>query len=137
MFTEAQKVGYRGEQMVARRYRERGCDIYASNFSVRVGELDLVVFDGRYLRFVEVKTRSPGAMLAPAEAVDEAKRQRLVAAARIFMRQAEMENLPVRFDVAEVLLHDLRNAEINILEDAFADDSFLREASLKTRLFGK
>ena len=52
--TEAQKRGYRGEQVVAAEYRKRGCVICTANFRVITGELDLVVYDDHYLRFVEV-----------------------------------------------------------------------------------
>ena len=99
--TEAQKRGYRGEQVVAAQYRNRGCAICTANFRVTTGELDLVVYDGKYLRFVEVKTREPDAMLAPSEAVDYEKQNRLVNAARAYYKAAKIEEgTPVRFDIA-------------------------------------
>ena len=136
--TEAQKRGYRGEQVVAAEYRNRGCAICTANFRIASGELDLVVYDGTYLRFVEVKTRSPETAFAPSEAVDSAKQSRLVSAARAYCKAAKMEpGTPVRFDVAEVYMHTLRDYDINIIEDAFFDDSFVREPESKKKRFFK
>lgn len=132
--TEAQKRGYRGEQVVAAEYRKRGCVICTANFRVITGELDLVVYDDRYLRFVEVKTRSPEAAFDPSEAVDHSKQQRLISAARAYYKAAKIEDgTPVRFDIAEVYMRSLRDYKINIIEDAFFDDSFPREYEKKGR----
>ena len=132
--TEAQKRGYRGEQVVAAEYRKRGCVICTANFRVITGELDLVVYDDHYLRFVEVKTRSPEAAFDPSEAVDYTKQQRLISAARAYYKAAKIEDgTPVRFDIAEVYMRTLRDYDINIIEDAFFDDSFAREYEKKGR----
>ncbi len=132
MMTQAQKTGYRGEQVVANEYRKRGCVICTANFRVVTGELDLVVFDGTYLRFAEVKTRSPDSGLDPSEAVDYEKQKRLISAARAYYKAAKIEDgTPVRFDIAEVYMRTLRDYDINIIEDAFFDDSFPREYEKK------
>lgn len=126
--TEEQKIGYRGEQVVAQEYRSRGCIICTANFRVLTGELDLVVYDGTYLRFVEVKTRAANTAFAPQEAVDSQKQQRIVSAARAYFKAAKLEdNTPVRFDIAEVYMRTLRDYDIHIIEDAFFDDSFVKE----------
>lgn len=136
--TEAQKRGYRGEQVVAAEYRNRGCTVCTANFRVATGELDLVVYDGTYLRFVEVKTRSPETAFAPSEAVDAGKQARLVSAARAYYKAAKIKDgTPVRFDIAEVYMRTLRDYDINIIEDAFFDDSFVREPKKKKWFFKK
>lgn len=132
--TEEQKRGYRGEQVVAHAYREKGCTICSANFRVLSGELDLIVYDGTYLRFVEVKTRSEDAAFAPQEAVDAEKQRRIVSAARAYCKVAKIEeNTPVRFDIAEVYMRSLRDYDINIIEDAFFDDSFVKEPEKKKK----
>ncbi len=132
--TQAQKIGYRGEQVVANAYRQRNCTICASNFRIASGELDLVVYDGHYLRFVEVKTRAEDTAFAPAEAVDSGKQHRIVNAARAYYKAAKIENgTPVRFDIAEVYMRTLRDYDIHIIEDAFFDDSFVREYEPKKK----
>ena len=41
------------------------------------------------------------------------------------------DGTPVRFDIAEVYMRTLRDYDINIIEDAFFDDSFPREYEKK------
>ena len=63
------------------------------------GELDLVAEDNGVLVFVEVKARKPGAKVGPLQAVDAAKRQRLVAAAQGYLAQLPSPWPACRFDV--------------------------------------
>ena len=67
--------------MVARNYRTRSGS----------GEIDLVVWDGGRLVFVEVKTRSSAEFGPPESAVDAEKRERLRTAARDYARRAEID----------------------------------------------
>jgi putative endonuclease len=71
------------------------------------GDIDLVAWDGRWLCFVEVKTRS-GRDAMPAEsAVDGEKQDMLRRMARAYLRvfpEKLRADVPVRFDVASVYL---------------------------------
>ena len=119
------RVGLRGEQLAARELRKRGFTICASNFSTAVGETDIVALSpDRVLCFVEVKTRSPGGMLPPAEAVDAEKQRRLVNNAAAFLKYFDLEYRAVRFDIAEVILHDFYHADVSFIENVFGDDAF-------------
>jgi putative endonuclease len=63
-------LGRLGEQLAAAHLDRLGFATLARNVRTRHGEIDLIVFDGRTLAFVEVKTRlarSPGRELAPEE----------------------------------------------------------------------
>ena len=119
------RVGLRGEQLAARELRRRGYTICASNFATAVGETDIVALSPEGdLCFVEVKTRSPGGMLPPSEAVDAEKQNRLVNNAAAFLKHFDQEYRAVRFDIAEVILHDFYHADINFLENVFGEDAF-------------
>jgi putative endonuclease len=96
------ETGRRGEAAAARYYLDRGCKLLAHNYRTRMGELDLVLQEGETIVICEVKTRSPGSWGTPAEAVDAAKRHRLVLAAQRFLQQTDHSDASVRFDVAEV-----------------------------------
>ena len=50
-------LGQRGENLAARHLRNQGYKILIRNFRCDVGEVDIIVRDGRSLVFVEVKTR--------------------------------------------------------------------------------
>lgn len=99
---ERKKLGDRGEAAVAAALERKGCTVLERQYRCRWGEIDLIVRtpDG-VLCFVEVKTRSPGAIASPREAVTAAKRRRLRDAASWYLAQRDLDCL-CRFDVAEV-----------------------------------
>lgn len=114
-------LGRWGEELVARELRRRGCVIEAAGWYCRMGELDLVASDGRYLRFVEVKLRKNAELYLAREAVDRRKQERLRAAAAFYLARTPTELQP-RFDVAEVYAPegmDTAEPKINYIEDAF------------------
>lgn len=114
------KVGLRGEQLACRYLRNKRYEILATNFATRLGETDIVAMapDGT-ICFVEVKTRSPGQMTAPSEAVDYRKSENLKTNAAAFIRTTGSDGTRARFDIIEVILHDLYTADINHIENAF------------------
>jgi putative endonuclease len=59
--TDARRVvGRLGEDLAAEHLTRLGFTTLARNVRTRFGEIDLIVFDGRVLAFVEVKTRRAG-----------------------------------------------------------------------------
>ncbi len=94
-------LGRQGEELVAAAIRQQGFIISARNFVSRFGEIDVIAENNTHILFVEVKTRSAGAVGAPREAVNARKRQRIMSTAQVYMMQNAV-NLQPRFDVAEV-----------------------------------
>jgi putative endonuclease len=89
------------ERAAGRYLRRRGLRLITRNFLTKRGEIDLVMRDGATLVFVEVRYRSSTARMQPYESVGHRKRQRLLAAGRIFVgRHGELG--PIRFDVVSV-----------------------------------
>ena len=118
--SESMKTGLRGEQLAARKLRQDGFTIVDANFLTSLGETDIVALDKRKnLCFIEVKTRSPGAFFAPAEAVDEDKKRRLITNAKAFLKTTEEKYKAVEFDIMEVILYDLYNADLHLIRNAF------------------
>jgi len=110
--------GRLGEDMAHRYLRGRGCTVVARNYRPPSGhgEIDLVVWDGEKLVFVEVKTRETSDFGEPDRAVDAEKQFHLIRAARDYARRAGVEWQHVRFDVLTVVLSPRR---IEWLRDAF------------------
>jgi putative endonuclease len=111
--------GRMGEDYAHRYLRDHGCTVVARNYRTPSGrgEIDLVVWDGATLAFVEVKTRSSVEFGAPESAVDDEKRERLQAAARNYARRTGVEWEKTRFDIVSVLLG--RRVRIEWQRDAF------------------
>jgi putative endonuclease len=86
--------------------RRHGCTVVARNHCTRSGsgEIDLVAWHGPSLVFVEVKTRLTSEFGAPESAVDAEKRDRVLRAARDYVRRADIAWEKVRFDIVSVVL---------------------------------
>lgn len=96
------QLGRWGEAAAAEFLRARGMVVLATGYRSPRGEVDLVCREGRWLVFVEVKTRLSRAAGAPEEAVTLSKQRRVAAAARHFLLQHRLQAVPYRFDVVAV-----------------------------------
>jgi putative endonuclease len=103
------QVGERGEREALFHLRKMGYTVVARRWKNAKlwGDVDLIGWDGEWLCFVEVKTRS-GRDAGPAElAVDRDKQDMLRRMARAYLRgfpEKLREDVPVRFDVVSVYL---------------------------------
>ena len=99
---DRKETGALGEQAAADYLLEKGYELLARNWHCRWGELDLVARKEKILAFVEVKTRKPGAMVSPLEAVNRTKRRKLIRSAQAYLMELGETELQPRFDVAAV-----------------------------------
>src|ERR671936_1954237 len=93
--------GRQGEEFAVAHFEALGFEVLARNHRTRFGEIDLVVFDGSTLVFVEVKTRrASGSGRGPWEALHERKRRQVRRMAAAFL--ADVQDRPratdLRFD---------------------------------------
>src|SRR3954452_22969675 len=120
--TEARhSLGRRGEELAARHFERLGFEVLARNHRTRFGELDLVVFDGETLVFVEVKTRRADAR-EPWENLHDLKRSKVRRMAIAWLTESSDRpfGAGLRFDAVAVLL-DAAGALVRLdhLEAAF------------------
>lgn len=116
--------GIAGEEAAAVLLTGKGYQVLVRNYRVRGGEIDLVCLDGDTVVFVEVKTRGPGSLGRPDQAVTPVKRRRLLRAAAAFLSERDWWARPCRFDVVAVLVRDGR-CTASHLPDAFGvQDAF-------------
>lgn len=111
-------TGRRGELAVARFLREKGYEILSANYRCRLGEIDIIAEDERYICFIEVKARSENSRYAPADAVDFGKRKKLIATAQLYLAQYPTGKQP-RFDVAEVFVKKGEVKKIHHIKNAY------------------
>lgn len=108
-------TGFCYERKAAEYLLSCGCNIIERNYRCKAGEIDLIVRDGSYLVFVEVKYRSTSANGYGGEAVDFRKQNRIRKAALWYMKEHHLSfEQPCRFDVISFL-----GDEISIVKDAF------------------
>jgi putative endonuclease len=108
-----------GEDYAHRFLRRKGCTVVARNYRTRSGsgEIDIIVWDGETLAFVEVKTRGTAEFGEPESAVDEEKQRKLQIAARDYSQKAGVEWGRTRFDIVSIVLG--KPPRIDWLRDAF------------------
>ena len=96
-------LGTAWEEQAAEFLKREGCEILERNFRGTRGEIDLIVRDGRYLVFVEVKYRKNADSGFPEEAVDYRK-QRIISrvAQEYLLKKRLSESTPCRFDVVAI-----------------------------------
>ena len=94
-------LGRWGESLVAEDLRRRGCRILAANWRCRMGEIDLIAADRRFIRFVEVKLRKSDGFAQAREFVDRRKQEKIMVTAKLYLA-GHPTALQPRFDVAEV-----------------------------------
>jgi putative endonuclease len=115
------KVGSRGETLVYWHLRQAGYVIIARNRRPRrrLGELDMIGWDGPVLAFIEVKTRSGEEAGPPQGTVGRRQQQRIVHSAREYMKRLTRKPQAYRFDIAGVLWDPVAGFKVQVVKDAF------------------
>ena len=115
------QFGTIGENIASKHLEEKGYRIITRNFRVsRIGEIDIIGWDGEFLCFIEVKARTNNHFGTPADAVSPSKQATIRRIAQLFMQQYRYFENPVRFDVVELIMtRNLEAKSIQIMKNAF------------------
>ena len=108
------EIGSYFESKAAEFLKSRGCEILAANFYCRFGEIDLIVKDGAYIAFCEVKYRKSDKKGLPVEAVTRRKQKTISKCAVYYLTVHGFLHMDVRFDVISVL-----DGQIDWIQNAF------------------
>ncbi len=114
-------LGAWGEELAAKYLQKKGYRLLGCNYKCRHGEIDLIMSQGKYLVFVEVKQRKSARFGEAKEFVTASKQQKVRITASLYLQTHET-NLQPRFDVVEVYAPDglaTKNPTIHHLENAF------------------
>jgi putative endonuclease len=116
-------TGERGEREALFHLRKMGYVIVARRWKTAKlwGDVDLIAWDGQWLCFVEVKTRSRRNAISAESAVDTEKREMLQKMAKAYLRgfpEKLRGEIQVRFDVVSVYLLPA-GAEFDLYRAAF------------------
>ncbi|MGI8906756.1 MAG: YraN family protein [Candidatus Sumerlaeaceae bacterium] len=112
-------IGDLGENAAVRHLQRSGYRILERNHRCPAGEIDIIAEDRGTLAFVEVKTRSPRALLPPVDAVDDDKQGRIRSSAAHFLG-AYRHASPHRYDIVCVYLDGQDKVlKIELMREAF------------------
>ena len=113
------ELGQIGENIAKNYLKQQGYRIIKTNFSNKIGEIDIIAKDGDYICFIEVKTRVNENYGTPSMAVTPDKQRHIALTATSYLKKKSLLDAYCRFDVAEVMFDDNDNFTINYIEDAF------------------
>lgn len=103
------KIGTEKEELAAEFLKNIGYQIYEKNFRCKIGEIDLIAFDGECLVFVEVKYRKRCQNGYPEEAVTLKKQRTISKVALWYMMERDWScSMPSRFDVIAINGDEIR-----------------------------
>ncbi len=112
------EIGEEAESLGQRYLEKRGLILVDRNYHCRRGEIDLIMRDGNFLVFVEVRYRKNNIYGSAAESVTRKKQRRLLTAAECYLQNEKLyRNYSCRFDV--ITISGQYNSEIEWIKDAF------------------
>ena len=118
--------GDQGERLAADFLRRKRYRILETNYSRPTGEIDIIARQGKTLVFIEVKRRSSLRYGRPSQAVDRGKQAHILRTAALYLKERDLWEAPMRFDVVEILPGENLPCEIRHIENAF-DASALKK----------
>lgn len=102
-------AGSFGESLACVHLEQKGIAVLERNFRCSAGEIDIIAREKKTLLFIEVKARSSLRYGRPAEAVNRTKQLKILRSAQLYLAAYGEEDIPVRFDVIEVLPEGVRH----------------------------
>ena len=112
------QLGKRAEALVASYLEREGFTVLARNARVGRLEIDVVARHKRLIVFCEVRSRTSDQLMSPAHTIDAEKVARVRRAASLWLRDAKVVGVDVRFDAAAVVF-DTPDGRIEYYEGAF------------------
>lgn len=97
------EVGTKKEEIAYTFLQQKGVRITERNFRCRLGEIDMIGYDGEYLVFFEVKYRKNQAKGSALEAVGYGKQQKICKVSDYYrMIHHCASDTPIRYDVIAI-----------------------------------
>ncbi len=101
----SKKTGTQGEELAQQYLSKQGLTLIEKNFNCRLGEIDLIMQEGEYLVFIEVRIRHNQRFASPMESITYNKQQKSSKTAQFYLQQHHLiDKVPCRFDAVAVNL---------------------------------
>jgi len=115
------KTGCQGEAVALEYLAARGFRLECRNFRLKTGEIDLVMYDGDVLVFIEVRSKTALKHGTPLETVNYAKRRQIEKTARQYLARKKIsQDIRCRFDVIGIVFQPDHPPKIEHIANAFA-----------------
>ena len=106
--------GVKGETEAKEYLIKKGYSILETNYTTKIGEIDIIAKKDDFVVFVEVKNRSSNRFGMPREAVTPYKQNKIRKVALMYITKNHLTNSRLRFDCVEIL-----DEKITHIENAF------------------
>jgi putative endonuclease len=106
--------GTKGEEKAISILKTEGYKILEKNYRNHFGEIDIIAEEDGYLVFIEVKKRNTPVYGVSFEAVNTAKKRRIIRSATFYMKMHKCFDKKIRFDVVGI-----DNEGVKIVKHAF------------------
>ncbi len=117
MTKDRKMLGALGERLAVSHLKKMGYKIRDINYRCRLGEVDIIAYDGKSYIFIEVKTRTSFFFGRPIESIDHRKQGHLVRVALNYIKAKQLGDCSYRFDAIEVLFEGEKLSEIHHVEN--------------------
>ncbi|MCP4670485.1 MAG: YraN family protein [Desulfobacula sp.] len=121
MTNDKQTLGQQGEIAAISFLKARGFTILEVNYRTKPAEIDIIAKDSNCICFIEVKTRRSLKKGLPRESVNYSKQKKIITGALFYLKEKQLINSRIRFDVVEVFEKD-GDFSINLIQHAFQAD---------------
>jgi len=111
------ETGFYGQNIAQKHLIDNGMKLLEANFRTRQGESYLIMQDGEYIVFVEVKYRHSLKYGLPREAISLSKQKKILKTAKYYVSRST-EAQDYRFDVVEIIETN-EALQVNHIENAF------------------
>lgn len=99
------KIGTLGETLAGKYMETNGYQILLRNYSVAIGEIDLIAKEDDIIVFIEVKTRTNQRYGSPEESINTVRVNRIRKVARYFLKGFKGSgDYDIRFDIISILV---------------------------------
>ncbi len=97
------KKGQYAENIALKYLESQGLSIIQSNFSCKMGEIDLIMNDADFLIFIEVRYRKKTQFGHPLETITYTKQQKIIKTIQFFlMKHPKYQQFPCRIDAVAI-----------------------------------
>ncbi len=118
MKDDRKSLGHLGETAAITYLKKQRIKILETNFRTKFSEIDIIARDGDTTCFIEVKTRRSLKKGMPKESVTLSKQKKIILGATQYLKDKNLLNHRIRFDVVEVLQENDK-LSINLIKHAF------------------